>query len=65
MDTMFHRDHQLMLGFAKFLNCFPVFKNLKLEDTLKQFAGPLVEQVSSTSYAGNISMEYKTMEQSP
>ncbi len=39
------RDFALMLRMARLLEYFPAAKTLRLEDSLKQFAAPLREQV--------------------
>lgn len=40
------RDFGTMMYVAKIASKLPALRNLRLEDTLKQFAAPLTEQVS-------------------
>lgn len=54
VDAAFHTDHQLMLGLAKFCACLPGFRNFNIEDTIKQFSGPMAEQVDLCIEAANL-----------
>lgn len=43
-DTM-HRDFEVMARMAKAASVIPMFRNLRLEDSIKQFGTPLKEQL--------------------
>ncbi|GMH33191.1 hypothetical protein BSKO_01025 [Bryopsis sp. KO-2023] len=54
VDVAFHTDHQLMLGLTSILSCMPGFRHFNLEDTIKQFSGPMAEQVDLCIEAANL-----------
>ena len=47
MGHAIQRDFALMLRAARIAAYLPVARGMQLEETLKQFAGPLREQASS------------------
>ncbi|CAD7703840.1 unnamed protein product [Ostreobium quekettii] len=54
VDLAFERDVSLMLMLAHWVCKLPYVKGLKLEETLKQFAGPMREQVDLCIEAANL-----------